>query len=70
MNIEDYRGYCLSLGDDIEEKLPFQMFKNGEGVLVFYVAGHMFSSLPLLLCWFPRLAAAAKNRKLWQRFIR
>ena len=43
MNIEDYRGYCLSLGDDIEEKLPFQKFKNGEGVLVFYVAGHMFS---------------------------
>ena len=24
MNIEDYREYCLSLGEDIEEKLPFQ----------------------------------------------
>ena len=24
-------------------KLPFQKFKNGEGVLVFYVSGHMFS---------------------------
>ena len=35
MNIEDYREYCLSLGEDIEEKLPFQKFKNGEGVLVF-----------------------------------
>ena len=29
--------------DDIEEKLPFQKFKSGEGVLVFYVSGHMFS---------------------------
>ena len=43
MNIEDYREFCLSLGDGIEEKLPFQKFKSGEGVLVFYVAGHMFS---------------------------
>ncbi len=43
MNIEDYRAYCLSLGDDVEERLPFQKFKNGEGVLVFYVSGHMFS---------------------------
>lgn len=36
MNIEDYRDYCLSLGD-VEEKFPFTKFKNGEGVLVFYV---------------------------------
>lgn len=43
MNIEDYRDYCLSLGDGIEEKFPFIKFKNGEGVLVFYVCGHMFS---------------------------
>lgn len=43
MSIEDYREYCLSLGNDIEEKLPFQKFKSGEGVLVFYVSGHMFS---------------------------
>lgn len=43
MNIEDYRDYCLSLGDGIEEKFPFTKFKNGEGVLVFYVCGHMFS---------------------------
>ena len=43
MNIEDYRDYCLSLDSDIEEKLPFQKFKSGEGVLVFYVSGHMFS---------------------------
>ena len=27
MNIEDYREYCLSLGADVEEKLPFQKFK-------------------------------------------
>ena len=43
MNIEDYREYCLSLGADVEEKLPFQKFfakqsgkaerKSGEGVL-------------------------------------
>ena len=26
MNIEDYREYCLSLGNDIEEKLPFQKY--------------------------------------------
>jgi len=43
MNIEEYRDFCLSLGDGIEEKFPFTKFKNGEGVLVFYVCGHMFS---------------------------
>lgn len=43
MNIEDYRDFCLSLGNDVEEKLPFAKFKNGESVLVFYVCGHMFS---------------------------
>ena len=42
MNIEEIRDFCLSLGADVEEKLPFTMFKNGEGVLVFYVCGHMF----------------------------
>ena len=25
------------------EKLPFQKFKGGDGVLVFYICGHMFS---------------------------
>ena len=43
MNIEDYREYCLSLGDDVEEKFPFTAFKYAAGVLVFYVHGHMFS---------------------------
>ena len=43
MNIEDYRDFCLSLGEGIEERFPFAKFKNGEGVLVFYVCGHMFS---------------------------
>lgn len=43
MNIEDYREYCLSLGTDVEEKLPFTAFKYASGVLVFYVHGHMFS---------------------------
>lgn len=43
MNIEEYREFCLSLGDGVEERFPFAKFKNGEGVLVFYVCGHMFS---------------------------
>ena len=43
MNIEDYREYCLSLGEDVEEKLPFTASHFASGVLVFYVHGHMFS---------------------------
>ena len=43
LDIESSREYCLSLGSDVEEKMPFQKFKNGEGVLVFYVSGHMFA---------------------------
>ena len=42
MNVEKIQDFCLSLGNDVEEKLPFTKFKNGEGVLVFYVCGHMF----------------------------
>ena len=42
MNVEEIQDFCLSLGTDVEEKLPFVKFKNGEGVLVFYVCGHMF----------------------------
>ena len=34
MNIEDYREFCLSLGADVEEKLPFTAFKYAGGVLV------------------------------------
>ena len=45
MNIEDYREFCLSLGEDVEEKLPFAGFKGGDSVLVFYVHEHMFSYL-------------------------
>lgn len=43
MNIEDYRNYCLSLGEDVEEKLPFTAFRYAGNVLVFYVCGHMFA---------------------------
>ena len=43
MNIEDYREYCLSLGADVEEKLPFTAFRYASGVLAFYVNGHIFS---------------------------
>lgn len=45
MNIEAYRDYCLALGKDVEEKLPFGAFRYATGVLVFYVHGHMFSFL-------------------------
>ena len=47
MNVEEYRDYCLSLGADVEEKLPFVKFKNGDSVLVFYVCGHMFAFLDI-----------------------
>ena len=43
MNIEDYRNYCLSLGEDVEEKFPFTAFHYASNVLVFYVCGHMFA---------------------------
>lgn len=42
MNIEDYRIFCLSLGDEVEEKMPFGAFKAAQGVLAFYVGGHIF----------------------------
>lgn len=41
MNIEDYRNYCLSLGD-VEEKLPFAKMPGGDSILAFYVQGHTF----------------------------
>ena len=47
MNIEDYRDYCLSLGSDVEEKLPFTAFRYASNVLVFYVCGHMFAFLDI-----------------------
>ena len=46
-NIEDYRRFCLSLGDDVEEKMPFKAFHNASNVLVFYINGHMFSIVTL-----------------------
>ena len=46
-NIEDYREYCLSLGSDVEEKLPFTAFRYAADVLVFYVCGHMFAFLDI-----------------------
>ena len=42
MNVEDFRDFCLSLGDDIEEKFPFGKFHGGDSILVFYTCGHMF----------------------------
>ena len=42
MNVEELRDYCLSLGEDVEEKMPFQAFKAAQGVLAFYVNGHIF----------------------------
>ena len=43
MDIESYREFCLSLGQDVEEKMPFTTFPKASSVLVFYVHGHMFS---------------------------
>ena len=42
MNVEELRNYCLSLGTDVEEKMPFQAFKAANGVRAFSVGGHMF----------------------------
>ncbi len=42
MNIEELRDYCLSLGTDVEERMPFGAFKAAQSVLAFYVCGHIF----------------------------
>ena len=56
MNIEEFRIFCLSLGEGsssgasdseaensrVEEKLPFAKMPGGDAVLVFYVDGHTF----------------------------
>ena len=41
MNIEEFREFCLSLGE-VEEKLPFAKMPGGDTLLVFYVSGHTF----------------------------
>ena len=41
MNIEEYREFCLSLGE-VEEKFPFAKMPGGDTLLVFYVYGHTF----------------------------
>lgn len=43
MNIEDYRALCLSLDDDVEEKMPFGAFPAAQSVLAFYIGGHIFA---------------------------
>ena len=43
LNVEELRDFCLSLGDDVEEKMPFSKFHSASEVLVFYVCGHMFA---------------------------
>ncbi len=42
LNVEELRYYCLSLGEDVIEKMPFGKFNGASEVLVFYVCGHMF----------------------------
>ena len=42
MNVEELRDYCLSLGADVEERMPFGAFRAAQGVLAFYVCSHMF----------------------------
>ena len=42
MNIEEFREYCLSLGD-VTEKTPFgKVARRFDSILVFYVLGPMF----------------------------
>ena len=42
MNIEDFRGFCLSM-DGVTEKIPFAKFApRFNSTIVFYVLGHMF----------------------------
>ena len=42
MDIEEFRKYCLSLGD-VSEKMPFGKFAaRYYSILAFYVYGHMF----------------------------
>lgn len=42
MNIEEFRDYCLSLGD-VTEKTPFGKFaRRYDSILVFYILDHMF----------------------------
>ncbi len=42
MNIEEFREYCLSLGE-VKEKMPFGKFaQRFDSLLVFYVLDHMF----------------------------
>lgn len=42
MDIEEFREYCLSLGE-VTEKTPFGKFAaRYDSILVFYVCGHMF----------------------------
>lgn len=41
MNIEEFREFCLSLGE-VEEKMPFAKMPGGDTLLVFYVSGHTF----------------------------
>ena len=33
MNVEEIQDFCLSLGNDVEEKLPFTMFKTASTAL-------------------------------------
>ncbi|WP_297073646.1 MmcQ/YjbR family DNA-binding protein [uncultured Duncaniella sp.] len=42
MNVEEFREFCLSLGD-VTEKMPFGKFAaRYDSILAFYVSGHMF----------------------------
>lgn len=42
MDVEEFRQYCLSLGD-VAEKMPFGKFAaRYDSILAFYAEGHMF----------------------------
>lgn len=47
MNIEEFREYCLTLGD-VAEKTPFGKFAaRFDSILVFYVCDHMFCMIDI-----------------------
>ena len=47
INIEEFRNFCLSLGE-VTEKMPFGKFaRRYDSILAFYVLGHMFSFIDI-----------------------
>ena len=75
MNIEDYRNYCLSLGDDVEERMPFRAFRYASEVLVFYVVAQRKAVVAIILDVHKSKSIIINNAARWgilptkQRFV-